>query len=145
MQDPRLREANRLRELGEFSRKRREPAAALAAYEEAVALLRSLADTDTLNLAHTLRHLGDVHMEAARPVLAAPHYYDALAMYRAHPDPPPLDLANALRSLAILESQTGAASDAISLWREAGELYALTGISAGVAECERRVQALTIP
>ena len=65
--------------------------------------------------------------------------------YRANPDPPPLDFANAIRSLAILEGQTGAPADAIALWREARNLCELTGISEGVAECERRIEALSIP
>ena len=84
-------------------------------------------------------------MEAARPALAAPLYREALGLYRANPNPPPLDFANAIRSLAILEGQTGAPADAIALWREAGNLYELTGISEGVAECERRIEALSIP
>ena len=84
-------------------------------------------------------------MEAARPALAAPLYREALGLYRANPNPPPLDFANAIRSLAILEGQTGAPADAIALWREAGNLCELTGISEGVAECERRIEALSIP
>ena len=50
-----------LRDLSELERKGHVPDAALAHYEQAVALLRRL--DDPLKLAHTIRHLGDIHVE----------------------------------------------------------------------------------
>lgn len=101
---------------------------------EAVALWR---DTDQpLRLAHAVRHLGDIHQDAGRIEQAEPCYDEALALYRADPQTRPLDLANAIRPLAILKERTGDDALAISLWREAGNLYATVDIAQGVAESQ---------
>ena len=124
-----------LRDLGELCRKLHDPAAALAAYREAVGLLR--AHARDLKLAHTVRHLGDVHMDAGRASEAEPCYVEALAIYRSHPDPDPLDLANAIRGMAILREQQGGNAVALELWREAATLYQRCGVTAGVEESRR--------
>ena len=130
-----------LRDLGELSRKFHDPATALAAYQEAVGLLR--ADARDLKLAHTVRHLGDVHLDARRASEAELCYVEALAIYRSHPDPDPLDFANAIRVMAILREQQGEKAVALALWREAGTLYQRCGVTLGVDESRRRADKLS--
>ena len=135
MSDDLLTRATELRNLAESQRRNPATDGGVAAYEQAIALLRQT--HDYLKLAHAIRHLGDVHMEQGRPGLAAPCYDEAVALYRAHPAPPPLDLANALRGQAILKQEQAA-----NLWEEAGKLYEQTGVEAGAAEARRRLALL---
>jgi tetratricopeptide (TPR) repeat protein len=129
-----------LRALGEANR-RKNPAAARAAYEEAVALLRG--GDDPLLFAHTVRHLGDVCREQGDNAAAAPCYDEALAVYRANAaSARRLDVANAVRSAAILKHETGQLDDARALWAEALELYRAENIEPGVAESTRRLAML---
>lgn len=107
---------------------------------EAVALWRD-AD-EPLRLAHAVRHLGDIHQEAGRIDQAEPCYDEALALYRADPQTQPLDLANAIRPLAILKERTGEGALAMSLWREAQNLYATVDVAQGVAESQARLARL---
>jgi tetratricopeptide (TPR) repeat protein len=135
-----LKQAADLRRRGESERRRPDTDGGVAAYEQAVAILRTTGDV--LKLAHTIRHLGDVHQEQGRPELAAPHYDEALALYRAHPNPPPGDLANVIRSQAVLKEETGANDQAAALWEEARALYAQLKIEEGVVEATRRLARL---
>lgn len=107
---------------------------------EAVALWRD-AD-EPLRLAHAVRHLGDIHQDAGRIDQAEPCYDEALALYRADPRTQPLDLANAIRPLAILKERTGDDALAMSLWREAENLYATVDVAEGVAESQARLAHL---
>ncbi len=66
-------------------------------------------------------------------------YTEALRLYRATPDVPPLDVANAIRVMAVLRDEQGASSEALSLWEEAGAIYASLGVQAGVAETKARM------
>ena len=130
-----------LRALGE-SKRRHDPAAARAAYEEAVDILRREGG-DPLRLAHTVRHLGDVCHEQGDNAGAAPCYDEALAIYRARPDARPLDVANAARSAAVLKQETGQLGEARVLWTEALRLYRHENIEPGIAESTRRLEMLT--
>lgn len=124
-----------LRELAEHERARGNAEGARAAYIEAVEILRRC--DDRLKFAHTIRHLGDVYREQGDARSAAACYDEALAVYRTHPARRVLDFANAVRGLAVLRG-----NDA-QLWAEARDLYAEAGVEQGVAECTRRLAALT--
>lgn len=132
--------ADELRRLGESQRRKSGTDGGVAAYEQAVALLRD--GGDVIKLAHTIRHLGDVHVEQGRPEAAAPLYDEALALYRGHPSPPRMGLANAIRSQAVLKEQLGRREEAAGLWAEARELYAREGIQEGVDEASRHLARL---
>lgn len=133
--------ARELRDLAESERRSGHGDRAIAAYEQAVAILRGLGDP--LRLAHTIRHLGDVHCDEGHLDAAAICYTEALQIYRAAAEPPMLDLANALRAMAVLKERVGARAEAAELWREAGSLYERANVEAGVAESARRVALLT--
>lgn len=113
---------------------------AIAAYEEAVALLRR--EDDLLRLAHTIRHLGDVHVEENHLTAAEPCYSEALRIYRGAAEAPVLDLANAIRSMAVLKERVGERAEAAALWVEAGRLYERANVEAGVKESTRRAALL---
>lgn len=129
--------ADELRTLGESQRRKPGTDGGVAAYEQAVALLRG--GGDAIKLAHTIRHLGDVHVEQGRPEVAGPLYDEALALYRGHPAPPRMGLANAIRSQAVLKEQLGHPDEAAELWAEARELYAAEGVQEGVDEAAERL------
>jgi tetratricopeptide (TPR) repeat protein len=114
--------------------------AALAHYEEAIAIYRGA--NNPLKLAHTIRHVADIHRRERRYDLAAAGYHEALTLYRGHHETSKLDLANALRGFAILKEETGEDAQARAFWREAKELYAAVNVGAGVAESSRRLEAL---
>ena len=113
----------------------------LKLYRQASRVYRDLGDP--LKTAHTLRHAADVLCEQKRMDEAAPLYSEALEIYRKHKDTPPLDLANAIRGFALLKEGVGDRTQALSLWREARDLYELTGIEAGVSESGRRIGLLS--
>jgi tetratricopeptide (TPR) repeat protein len=129
-----------LKGLGQIERDMGHGDAALALYEEAVALCREAGEP--LALAHTIRHLGDIHPEAGRLELAEPCYQEALTLYR-NERTAALDLANAIRPLAMLKEQKGEVKQARSLWAEAKELYAAVDVDAGVAESSRHIAHLS--
>lgn len=131
--------ARALRALGETERKLRDPAARQH-YEEAVARYRLT--PDSLGFAHTLRHLGDLYHESGEPALAEPCYREALAVYEKHPTAAPLDMANALRSTAVLQTGLGNCDRARQLWEDARQLYASSGVQAGVAESSTQLARL---
>ncbi len=106
-------------------------------YRQASELYRSL--DSPLKTAHTVRHAADIMREQNKLDEAGPLYAESLEIYRSHKETPPLDLANAIRGFALLNEQTGNCEEAVSLWREARELYELTGIEAGVSESDRRI------
>ena len=113
----------------------------LKLYRQASRVYRDLGDP--LKTAHTLRHAADVLCEQKRTDEAAPLYSEALEIYRKHKDTPPLDLANAIRGFALLKEGVGDRTQALSLWREARDLYELTGVEAGVSESGRRIGLLS--
>jgi tetratricopeptide (TPR) repeat protein len=138
------------------------PALCATLYEELAYVERNLRDLDTsqklyrqasrtyrnlgnpLKTAHTLRHAADVLCEQKRLDQAGPLYAESLEIYRGHQDTPPLDLANAIRGFALLKEQAGDGKEALSLWREARDLYELAGIEAGVLESDRRIRLLSV-
>jgi tetratricopeptide (TPR) repeat protein len=129
-------------ELAYVERNLRDLEAAERHYRDASEIYRSL--DNSLKTAHTLRHAADILREQKRADLAAQLYAEALDIYHGHKDAPPLDLANAIRGFALLKEQTGDREEALSLWREARELYELTGIEAGVSESETQIRSLSI-
>ncbi len=111
-------------------------------YRQASEIYRSL--DNPLKTAHTVRHAADILREQMKPYEAAPLFAESLEIYRRHKDTPPLDLANAIRGFALLKEQVGERKEALNLWREARDLYELTGIEAGVSESDRRIRSLGI-
>jgi tetratricopeptide (TPR) repeat protein len=110
-------------------------------YRQASEIYSSLGNP--LKTAHTVRHAADILREQTKPEQAAPLYAESLEIYRRHKETPPLDLANAIRGFALVKEQTGDRKEALSLWREARDLYELTGIEAGVSESDRRIGLLS--
>jgi tetratricopeptide (TPR) repeat protein len=133
--------AKALTGLGQIERDLKETGDALGHYEEAVAIYRTL--DKPLVLAHTVRHVGDILRNQGKPELASPCFIEALEIYRERDDTPPLDLANALRGYALVKANVGDREEAAKLWQEAGGLYALVGVQAGVAESAAQVARLT--
>ena len=97
---------------------------------------------DPLLLAHTVRHLGDIHQDAGRVGLAKPCYSEAIAIYRNNENTEALDLANAIRPMALLKDDAGEVDEAMRLWTEARDLYAVANVPQGVAESSRRLTRL---
>lgn len=126
-----------LRQLGEAERRLGNRAAALKAYEEAIALMRKIPEPRLL--AHTVRHLGDVHQEQGNPQLARPFYEEALAIYRGDKQSHPMDVANAVRAFAAHRYDAGELEQSGPLWEEARETYGRFEIHAGVAGCSIRL------
>jgi len=136
------------------------PALCATLYEELAYVERNLQDLNTslklyrqasrvyrdldspLKAAHTMRHAADILREQKKLDEAGPLYAEALEIYRKHKDTPPLDLANAIRGFALLKEDVGDRTEALMLWREARDLYELTGIEAGVLESSRRIGLL---
>jgi tetratricopeptide (TPR) repeat protein len=91
--------------------------------------------------AHALRHLSDIDREAGHPEQALAHAEQAAALYRANGHRASIDMANALRLRALALDGLRRATRAEAAWVEARNLYAEAGVGAGVAECERRLDA----
>jgi len=127
-------------ELAYVERNQREVDAAEKHYREAAEIYRSL--DNPLKTAHTIRHAADILREQNKPGDAAALYAESLEIYRMHKETPPLDLANAIRGFALLKEQTGDRTEALNLWREARDIYELTGIGAGVSESGERISLL---
>src|SRR5579863_3821150 len=136
-----LRLARALSGLGQIERDLGDTESAAGHYRESVAILR--AGGPSLALAHTVRHLGDILRGRGELEDAGAAYREALAIYRADSATPPLDLANALRGYALLRSQAGDNAESIQLWQEAGRLYRLANVDAGVAESIAQIAALS--
>jgi tetratricopeptide (TPR) repeat protein len=161
------RKEHRLEEAAELFRKAltecvpsESPAQCALLYEELAYVERNLQDLNTsaklyrqasrvyrdlgnpLKAGHTMRHAADILREQKRTDEAAPLYTEALEIYRKHKDTLPLDLANAIRGFALLKEDVGDRTEALRLWREARDLYELTGIEAGVLESGRRIGLL---
>lgn len=98
---------------------------------------------NSLKRAHTIRHAADILRKQNKLSESAGAYAEALEIYRSHPETPPLDLANAIRGFALLTEDQGDFELATRLWQEAGKLYELTGIDAGVQESRKRIELLT--
>jgi tetratricopeptide (TPR) repeat protein len=128
-------------ELGRIERDLRETDGALRHYEEAAAIYRRL--DESLTLAHTVRHIGDILRESGLLLAAKPCYRESLKIYRSHAETPPLDLANAIRGYALLQEEIGENQEAVTLWREARELYTVASVQAGVDEGDRRIERLS--
>src|SRR5438067_3162677 len=135
-----LARAEALRNLGEMQRSQPGSDCGIAAYEEAIAILRQ--QSIPLKLAHTIRHLSDIFRHAGDFDRDAACYDEALSIYRDQPNARPLDLANALRGAALLKEKTGDAQNAIKFWEEAKDLYAAEHVEKGAAESARRLERL---
>ena len=115
------------------------PADARNAYAQAAALGREAGAP--LLRAHALCHLSDLDREARRPAEALAHAEQALALSRRHAGADEMDLTIALRLMALALDDLGRGEAATALWTEARDRYAAAGITAGVAECEARLDA----
>jgi tetratricopeptide (TPR) repeat protein len=127
-------------ELAYVERNLRDQESSQEHYRQAGEIYRSLGNP--LKAAHTIRHAADLLREQKRLDEAEVLYADSLEIYRGHKETPPLDVANAIRGLALLKEGVGDRKQALSLWREARDLYELTGIPAGVSESDRRIALL---
>lgn len=128
-----------LKGLGQIERDAGNREAALARYEEAVAVCRLLGESNLL--AHTIRHVADIHYEMGRTDLAEAAYEEALAIYRRQ-KPGALELANAIRGFAVLKDEAGLLDEAERLWEEAHTLYIAANVPPGVAESAERLARL---
>jgi len=99
-----------------------------------VAELARLED-DPAALAHALRHLSDLARERGALTEARDLAAEAVTLYRESGDG--LGLANALRLRAL---STADGEEARRCWQEACGLYSSLNVSAGVAECEKRLE-----
>jgi hypothetical protein len=84
-----------------------------------------------------LRHISDLERERGAQREAWQHASEAVALYRISDDR--LGLANAIRLQALSAKDRG---EAHACWREARDLYSALEVSAGVAECDRRLNDL---
>lgn len=139
--DDRPLRARLLEELAYVERSLRDPDAAREHYLQSSEIYRSL--DNPLKTAHTMRHAADILREQKRTDQAALLYSEAIAIYRSHEATPPLDLGNAIRGFALLKEDAGERAQALSLWREAGDLYKLVGIEAGITESAAQIQLLS--
>ncbi len=128
-------------EEGRTARNAGDLAGALRGYEAAVAQLRTM--DAPLRLAHTVRHVADMQREAGEFEAAKTNYAEALAIYRQDAATGTLDLANTLRGYGLLMEALGDHSTARAMWAEAGKLYAIVGVQAGIDEAARRVEMLS--
>ena len=112
---------------------------AVSLYEEAAAAARQRGDS--LALAHRLRHIGDIVTEQGDLRRAEDAYAEVERLF-GEAKAGELNTANFLRSKALLREKQGGRSAALQLWGEARALYAATSITAGVAECDRRIAQL---
>ena len=139
--DAQLARAQELRNLGEMQRSQPGSDGGVAAYQEAIAILRQ--HSVPLRLAHAVRHLGDIYRHAGDFDQAAHCYDEALELYRRNEgEARPLDIANALRGAALLKEKTGDAKTAIEFWEGARTIYAAENIEKGAAEGARRIERL---
>lgn len=128
-------------ELAYVERNLRDLESAERNYRKASELYRGL--DNLLKAAHTMRHAADILREQNMRDESALLYAEALETYRKHRETLPLDLANAIRGFALLKEDQKDREQALCLWQEAGKLYELTRIEAGVAETRRRIGLLT--
>ena len=128
-------------ELAYVERNLRDLESAERHYRKAGDLYRRL--DNLLKTAHTMRHAADILREQGKRDESELLYTEALEIYRNHLETPPLDLANAIRGFALLHEDQEDREQAVCLWQEAGKLYEMTGIEAGVAESRRRIGLLT--
>lgn len=93
--------------------------------------------------AHALRHLSDLDRQADHLEQALAHAVQAAALYRSNGQGASPDMANALRLTALALDALRRPAAARTAWGAARELYVAAGVAAGVAECERRLEADT--
>lgn len=91
--------------------------------------------------AHALRHLSDIDRGADQLEQALAHAEQAAALYRSNGQGASIDMANALRLTALALDALRRPDPAVAAWTAARDLYADAGVAAGVAECERRLEA----
>jgi tetratricopeptide (TPR) repeat protein len=91
--------------------------------------------------AHALRHLSDIDRETDQLEQALAHAEQAAALYRSNGQAASIDMANALRLTALALDALRRPVPAEAAWTAARDLYADAGVAAGVAECERRLEA----
>jgi hypothetical protein len=91
--------------------------------------------------AHALRHLSDLDRQADHLEQALAHAEQAAALYRANGRGSSPDLANALRLTGLALDGLRKPEQARAAWSAARDLYADNEVAAGVAECERRLDA----
>ncbi len=91
--------------------------------------------------AHALRHLSDLDREADHLEQALAHAEQASALYSANGQGASQDMANALRLKALALDELRRPTSSRAAWTAARELYIALGVPAGVAECERRLDA----
>lgn len=132
-----LRQA--LNGLGQVERDQGNFVAAQTHYEELAGLYSN--DSEPVQRAHALRHLADVLRLQTKFEEAETLYLDVLEAYEGSPGVGPLHVANALRPYAILLGKSNRVDDSRQLWKQARQIYLDQGITAGVEECDERLQA----
>jgi hypothetical protein len=113
-------------------------AAAETSYAEAAALAQS--EGLPRLRAHALRHVSELAAARGAGSSALDAAEEALSIYRSNRRELPLNVANAHRVRALAFSSLGRTEESARDWRSARKLYAQLGVSAGVAECDRRLK-----
>ena len=129
-----------LKALGQAERDLKRITTSLECYRRAAAVEQDLGDQ--LAWVHTMRHVADILREQKDYAQAEPIYANVLEVYRSRSDAQVLDRANALRGMALLRDATGAAEEALRMWRAARCLYEEAGVKAGIDECQSHIAFL---
>ena len=108
------------------------------AYAQVAALSRE--GGEALFQAHALRQLSDMDRELGQAAGALAHADQALALYRAHGGEG-ADVVNSVRLKALALDALRRREAAVAAWTEARDLYEAAGVTAGVAECDARLDA----
>ncbi len=93
-------------------------------------------------MAHCLRHLADTYHASGNHKAALDHYHEAHGLMR-EANESNITRANLLRSMALTQEAADDCDEALSLWREALDLYAQSDLTEGVEECEDHLKRLS--
>jgi len=115
---------------------------ALRCYLEAMAAADK--EGDLKAQMHHGRHAADLYRELGKYDEAYILINVTLGFYRENA-PGDLELANTLRVAALIDSMLEENGRASELWREAGVLYAKSGIQVGADEADRQLRWLRRP
>ena len=91
---------------------------------------------------HARRHAAELLMQAGKIGEAQAAIAWVVDLYRSEGDVPELEMANALRVQGLAAEKAGNLALGIDAWGEAGRLYKIEGVQAGVEEAMQRIAAM---